>query len=138
VLQKQVGEIMDTIGDMLTRIRNGHGRSKTTVNAIFSKTCESILKVLVDEGYIRGYSVETNAKGFPQLRVELKYFEGRAVIQRIERRSTPGRRVYSGFRELKPFVNGLGIHILSTSHGIMSDIKARSQGVGGEVLCSVF
>jgi small subunit ribosomal protein S8 len=129
---------MDTIGDMLTRIRNGHSRNKAFVHAIFSKTCESILKVFLDEGYIRGYSVEKDAKGFNILRVELKYFENRPVIQRIERRSTPGRRVYSGFRELKPFVNGLGMHVLSTSRGVMSDIKARSQGVGGEVLCSVF
>lgn len=129
---------MDTIGDMLTRIRNGHSRNKKSVIAIFSKMCESVLQVLLDEGYIRGYTVETSEKGFPQLRVELKYYEGKAVIQRIERRSTPGRRVYSGFRELKPFINGLGIHVLSTSSGVMSDVKARAQGVGGEVVCSVF
>lgn len=128
----------DPIGDMLTRIRNGHGRNKKSVIALFSKMCESVIKVLLDEGYIRSYEVETSEKGFPQLRVELKYFDGRPVIQRIERRSTPGRRVYSGVRELKPFVNGLGIHVLSTSQGVMSDVKARALGVGGEVICSVF
>lgn len=129
---------MDTIGDMLTRIRNGHSRNKKSVAAIFSKMCESILKVLLEEGYIRGYTVETLEKGFSQLCVELKYYEGKPVIRRIERYSRPGRRVYSGFRELKPFVNGLGIHILSTSQGIMSDVKARAQGLGGEIVCSVF
>ena len=129
---------MDTIGDMLTRIRNGHARKKSSVRAIFSRTCESILKVLLDEGYIRGYSVEKTEKGYLELRIELKYHENKSVIERITRCSKPGRRVYSGYAKLKPFVNGLGIYILSTSKGVLSDVQAKAQNIGGEILCSVF
>lgn len=128
----------DPISDMLTRIRNGHAASKESVVVPASKEKESILSVLQTEGYIRGFSRVEVKKGIENLIVELKYYEGKAVISMIQRRSTPGRRVYVGISDIKPIANGLGINILSTSHGIMSDVKARQLNVGGELLCSVF
>lgn len=129
---------MDLIGDMLTRIRNGHARKKESVIALFSKTCESVLQVLLDEGYIRGFSREKNERDHLRLKVELKYYDEKPVIQKVARCSKPGRRVYSGSSKLKPHVNGLGIYVISTSQGVMSDVVARSKNIGGEILCSVF
>jgi small subunit ribosomal protein S8 len=128
----------DVVGDMLTRIRNAQRVMKKNVNIPHSKEKESVLKVLQSEGYIRSYSVRENEKGLSDLVVELKYYEGISVIQSIVRRSKPGRRVYSSIKDLPLVSNGLGIYILSTSKGVMSDAEARRQNVGGEVICSVF
>ncbi len=128
----------DVIGDMLTRIRNAQKVFKKTVPIPYSRVRKAILKVLLDEGYIRTFVTEKDAKGFDQLVVDLKYYEDAPVIQQIRRCSKPGRRVYSSIKDLPLVSNGLGIYILSTSSGIISDIQARKMGVGGEVLCSVF
>lgn len=127
----------DPLGDMLTRIRNAAMRGKSKVSTPASKLRKRVLDVLQSEGYIRGYA-EVELSGKAEIEVELKYFEGNPVIQRIERVSTPGRRVYSSVRELPSFYNGLGVSILSTPKGVMSDTEARDQNVGGEVLCKVF
>lgn len=131
--------IIDPVSDLITRIRNAQMATKKTVDSPLSKEREGVLKVLLDEGYIRGYNVvmcENSGRNI--LRVELKYYEGRPVIADIKRISKPGRRVYSSIRDL-PFVkNGLGMNVLSTDRGIMSDIEARKQSLGGEVICSVF
>lgn len=128
----------DPIGDMLTRIRNGLQARKTVVATPASKTRERILEVLQREGYIRGYSrVEMdNNKG--QINIELKYHEGEPVIRTINRVSKPGRRVYSSVRDLPRVHNGLGISIVSTPKGVLSDAEARENNVGGEILCTVF
>jgi small subunit ribosomal protein S8 len=97
-----------------------------------------VLDVLVGEGYIRGYAEVTHAQSKPEFEIELKYFDGKPVIKEIQRVSTPGRRVYASIKELKPVRNGLGISILSTPKGVMSDALAREQNVGGEILCQVF
>jgi len=128
----------DPLGDMLTRIRNGQGAGKTQITAPASKLRNNVLEVLKREGYIRDYRTETDAKGFDQLLVELKYHEGAPVIREISRVSKPGRRVYSKIKELPRFYNGLGIMILSTPRGVMADHEARAANVGGEVLCRVF
>lgn len=130
--------INDPVGDLLTRIRNGHKAKKAFVLAPVSSMRESLLNVLLEEGYIRGISRAPDTQGREQLKVELKYADGLPVIQMIKRISTPGRRVYSGIKKLKPVFNHLGINILSTSQGVMSDAKARKLNLGGEVLCSVF
>lgn len=130
--------ITDPVGDLLTRIRNGQKARKEYVDVPKSKEKEAVLKVLASEGYISGYTVEACSCGFDMLRVGLKYSAGQSVIQMIKRVSKPGRRVYSSFRDLKPVGNGLGINILSTSRGVLSDVQAREMGVGGEVICSVF
>lgn len=130
--------INDPIGDLIARIRNGHKAKKAFILCPASKLREAVLKVLQEEGYIRGYDRSKNTEGHDQLRVELKYSEGQPVIQIMSRISKPGRRVYSSIRELKPVFNSLGINILSTSQGVMSDVKARKLNVGGEVICSVF
>lgn len=128
----------DPVGDMLTRIRNGQRTGKTSVVSPASKLRENLLEVLVREGYIRGYERYNIRKGIDEIRIELKYHEGKPVIQEIKRVSTPGRRVYSGIKDLPKVYNGLGISILSTPRGVMSDHEARQANVGGEVLCRVF
>ncbi|MDV7338485.1 30S ribosomal protein S8 [Terasakiella sp. A23] len=128
----------DPLGDMLTRIRNGQQASKSAVNAPASKLRANVLEVLKREGYIRGFEKVTGDSGFDELRIELKYFDGKPVISKIKRVSTPGRRVYSGVNDLPKVFNGLGISILTTPRGVMSDAEAREANVGGEVLCTVF
>ena len=126
----------DPIADMLTRIRNAQQVEKTEVVMPASKLKAAIAQVLTDEGYVEGFKVEAN-DGKPQLRIGLKYYAGRPVIERIERVSRPGLRIYRGHDEMPPVMNGLGVAIVSTSRGVMTDRRARSQGVGGEVLCYV-
>lgn len=131
--------IVDSISDLITRIRNAGMANKKTVDSPMSHGRERVLKVLLDEGYIRGYSVvDCDECAFKKLRIELKYYEGRPVISDIKRVSKPGRRVYSSIKNLPLVKNGLGINILSTNRGIMSDVEARKQAIGGEVICSVF
>lgn len=125
----------DPIADMLTRIRNAQAMEKAVVSMPSSKVKVSIAKVLKDEGYIEDFVVKGDAK--PELQIQLKYYAGRPVIEKIERVSTPGLRVYKGSQELPKVMNGLGVAIVSTSRGVMTDHKARAQGVGGEVLCLV-
>lgn len=128
----------DPIGDMLTRIRNGQKARKTAVLAPASHLRETVLEVLKQEGYIRGYSREVLSQGISQIKIELKYYENEPVIHSISRVSKPGRRVYAKIKDLKPINNGLGTVILSTPKGVLSDGKARELNVGGEVLCNVF
>ena len=128
----------DPLGDLLTRIRNGQQARKDSVTSPASKLRARVLDVLQREGYIRGYSLVQNPGEFPQFEIELKYFDGQPVIAEIARVSKPGRRVYSAIGDLKPVKNGLGISILSTSKGVMSDAAARDANVGGEVLCRVY
>jgi small subunit ribosomal protein S8 len=127
----------DPLGDMLTRIRNGQQARKDSILTPASKLRSNVLDVLQREGYIRGYSEEELA-GQKGLRIELKYFEGQPAIQHLARVSKPGRRVYSASRELPRIRNGLGITIVSTPRGVLSDAEARDQNVGGEVLAEVF
>jgi small subunit ribosomal protein S8 len=127
----------DPLGDMLTRIRNGQQARKDSILTPASKLRAHVLDVLQREGYIRGYSEEELA-GQRGLRIELKYFEGQPAIQHVARVSKPGRRVYSGARELPRTRNGLGMVIVSTPRGVLSDAEAREQNVGGEVLAEVF
>jgi small subunit ribosomal protein S8 len=128
----------DPIGDMLTRIRNAQGRGKGHVQTPASKLRQWVLDVLKDEGYIRGYEAVTTDEGHNELRIELKYFDGTPVIREIKRVSKPGRRVYMGARDLPSVRQGLGVAIVSTPQGVMSDARARAANVGGEVLCTVF
>lgn len=128
----------DPLGDMLTRIRNGQRTGKSKVRAPASKLRANVLEVLKREGYIRDYRTEQGDRGLNEVEIELKYNEGTPVIQEIARVSRPGRRVYSKIKELPRVYNGLGITILSTPRGVMSDQEARSANVGGEVLCRVF
>lgn len=128
----------DPLGDMLTRIRNAQLRGKGKVTSPASKLRGWVLDVLTDEGFIRGYAKVEFPNGKSEFEIELKYNEGAPVIQMIERVSTPGRRVYSPVSEIPTVHNGLGIMILSTPKGIMSDTAAREKNVGGEVLCRVF
>lgn len=126
----------DPIADMLTRIRNAQSVDKTAVVMPSSKVKVAIAKVLKDEGYVEDFAVSDNA-GKPELHISLKYYAGRPVIEKIERVSRPGLRIYKGSQELPKVMNGLGIAIISTSGGVMTDRKARADGVGGEVLCIV-
>jgi len=126
----------DPIADMLTRIRNAQRVEKTEVAMPSSKLKAAIAQVLTDEGYIDGFRVDAN-DGKPQLRIGLKYYAGRPVIERLERVSRPGLRIYRGRDEIPQVMNGLGVAIVSTSRGVMTDRRARTQGVGGEVLCYV-
>jgi len=126
----------DPIADMLTRIRNAQMVSKTVVGMPSSKLKVSIAQVLRDEGYIEGFAVREK-EGKPELEIGLKYYAGQPVIERIERVSSPGLRIYKGRDDLPKVMNGLGVAIVSTSKGVMTDRRARSQGVGGEVLCYV-
>ena len=126
----------DPIADMLTRIRNAQMTEKATVVMPSSKVKIAIAKVLKDEGYIDGFIV-AGEEVKPMLEIALRYHAGRAVIEKIERVSTPGLRVYKSKDDIPRVMNGLGIAIVSTSHGVMTDRKARATGVGGEVLCIV-
>lgn len=128
----------DPLGDMLTRIRNGQRARKSSVRSPSSKLRMRVLEVLRSEGYIRGYEEEEIKRGIRELKVELKYHEGEPVIRQISRVSKPGRRVYSSVKEMPTVYDGLGISILSTPRGVMSDSDARAANVGGEVLCMVF
>lgn len=128
----------DPLGDMLTRIRNAQMRKKTKVTTPGSTLRQRVLEVLQTEGYIRGYSKVDYNGGRSEFEIELKYYDGEPVIRRIERVSKPGRRVYASVRKLPRVMDGLGVSILSTPKGVMSDSEARDQNVGGEVLCRVF
>ena len=128
----------DPLGDMLTRIRNGQGARKSVVSSPASRFRTNVLEVLKREGYIRNFSSVESEAGFKELKIELKYHEGQPVISEIKRVSRPGRRVYFGIRDLPRIYNGLGIAILSTPRGVLSDNEARTANVGGEVLCHVF
>lgn len=128
----------DPLGDMLTRIRNAQMRGKSSTHSPASKLRTWVLDVLQDEGYIRGYEKTLDAKGHPAIRIDLKYYEGTPVIRELKRVSKPGRRVYMGVGDIPQVRQGLGVSIVSTSKGVMSDQNARSQNVGGEVLCMVF
>lgn len=128
----------DPLGDMLTRIRNAQRSRHSTCVAPSSKLRANVLEALRREGYIRGYAAEELRPGVSQLRIELKYNEGQPVIKEITRVSKPGRRVYSGIKELPRVYAGLGVSILSTPRGVLSDAEARAANVGGEVLCRVF
>ena len=128
----------DPLGDMLTRIGNAQMRSRSKVSTPASKLRKRVLDVLEHEGYIRGYA-EVELQGeIPQFEIELKYYDGEPVIREIMRVSKPGRRVYSSVKNLPTVANGLGVAILSTPKGVMSDSQAREHNVGGEVLCNVF
>ncbi|MDA0998098.1 MAG: 30S ribosomal protein S8 [Proteobacteria bacterium] len=128
----------DPLGDMLTRIRNGQRARKSSVACPASRLRRNVLEVLKREGYIRGYEEEKVREGVSEIRIELKYHEGDPAIRNVTRVSTPGRRVYSAIADLGRVYNGLGIAILSTPRGVLSDAEARAQNVGGEVLCQVF
>lgn len=127
----------DPLGDMLTRIRNGQQAKMDSVLSPASKLRANVLEVLQREGFIRGYTEDLSGK-HKALRIELKYFEGEPAIKHVARVSKPGRRVYSGSKELPNVRNGLGITIVSTPRGVLSDAEARAQNVGGEVLAEVF
>jgi small subunit ribosomal protein S8 len=126
----------DPISDMLTRIRNGQKARKVSVSMPASKAKEAVARVLKDEGYITDYAVDGEGAA-KQLNVDLKYFEGVPVIEKIQRTSRPGLRVYRGKEELPKVLGGLGVAIVSTSAGVMSDRQAREKGIGGEVICIV-
>jgi small subunit ribosomal protein S8 len=128
----------DPLGDMLTRIRNGQRAHKPTIQSPASRIRANVLEVLQREGYIRSFSREEVRPGVAELKIELKYVDGEPVIREITRVSKPGRRVYSKIADLPRIYNGLGIAILSTPRGVMSDNEARAANVGGEVLCRVF
>lgn len=128
----------DPLGDMLTRIRNGQSAKKDSVLTPASRLRTYVLDVLEREGYIRGYTREEAVNGAATIRIELKYFEGQPAIRHLARVSKPGRRVYSGSQSLPRIRNGLGITIVSTPKGVLSDAEARLENVGGEVLCQVF
>ena len=128
----------DPIGDMLTRIRNSQMRGKSVGETPASKLRERVLEVLADEGYIRGFEKTTGANGHPAIEISLKYYEGEPVIRELKRVSKPGRRVYMGKDDIPSVRQGLGVSIVSTSKGVMSDANARAANVGGEVLCTIF
>ena len=128
----------DPLGDMLSRIRNAQMRKNSTVSTPGSKLRQHVLDVLQSEGYIRGYSTVDYENGRSEFEIELKYYDGEPVIRDIERVSRPGRRVYASVRTIPRVASGLGVSILSTPKGVMSDAEARDQNVGGEVLCRVF
>ncbi|PRY22958.1 SSU ribosomal protein S8P [Aliiruegeria haliotis] len=127
----------DPLGDMLTRIRNAQMRGKSTVRTPASKLRAWVLDVLADEGYIRGYEKVEDSQ-HPEIEISLKYFDGTPVIRELKRVSKPGRRVYMSVGDIPSVRQGLGVSIVSTSKGVMSDAAARSNNVGGEVLCTVF
>src|SRR4051812_19565744 len=128
----------DPLGDMLTRIRNGQRAHQAVIASPASKLRANVLEVLQREGYIRGYRQEHVRPGVAELKIELKYVDGEPVIREIARISKPGRRIYSKVTDLPRIYNGLGIAILSTPRGVMSDNEARAANVGGEILCRVF
>ncbi len=128
----------DPLGDMLTRIRNAQMRRRPKVSTPASRLRARVLDVLIEEGYIRGYTEVSHKNGLKELDIELKYAGGQPAIREIQRVSKPGRRVYSPVKELRTVANGLGVAILSTPKGVMSDSRAREENVGGEVLCNIF
>ena len=128
----------DPIGDLLTRIRNAQERGKSKVSSPASRLRERVLEVLQHEGFIRGFTTVQQGSGKAEIEIELKYFDGAPVIRELQRVSKPGRRVYASVETLPTVFNGMGISILSTPKGVMSDADARTQNVGGEVLCTVF
>jgi len=128
----------DPLGDLLTRIRNGQAARLSAIHSPASKLRTNVLEVLKREGYIRDYKVSQQDNGIAQLNVELKYSEGQPVIREIKRVSKPGRRVYTQIKDVPRVYNGLGISILSTPRGVLSDKEAREANVGGEILCRVF
>jgi small subunit ribosomal protein S8 len=128
----------DPLGDMLTRIRNGQMAAKSAIKAPASKLRANVLEVLRREGYIRGFETVDLGGGKSELSIELKYHNGEPVIRELRRVSKPGRRIYKGVAELPSVYNGLGIAIVSTPRGVLSDAEAREARVGGEVLCTVF
>ena len=128
----------DPIGDMLTRIRNAQMRGKSTVSTPASKLRIWVLDVLADEGYIRGYERTSSSDGHSAIEISLKYFDGVPVIKELKRISKPGRRVYLGVKDIPQVRQGLGVSIVSTPQGVMSDASARAKNVGGEVICTVF
>ena len=130
--------INDPLGDMLTRIRNAQQRRRPKVVTPASNLRARVLDVLAEEGYIRGYTRVDHKAGISELEIELKYTNGQPAIREIERVSKPGRRVYSPVRDIPTVANGLGVAILSTPKGVMSDVRAREEKVGGEILCNVF
>ncbi len=128
----------DPLGDMLTRIRNAQMRRRPKVSTPASKLRASVLDALAEEGFIRGYARIEQKGGVPEFEIELKYFNGQPAIKEITRVSKPGRRVYSPVKDIKSVANGLGVAILSTPKGVMSDVRAKEENVGGEVICNVF
>ncbi len=128
----------DPLGDMLTRIRNGQQAGKQMIACLYSKLHENVCAVLKEEGYIRDYKVVDLGSNKKEISVYLKYAEGKGVIRKIDRVSKPGRRIYANVKTMPRFYNGLGILVLSTPQGVISDHKARANNVGGEVLCQVF
>ena len=128
----------DTLGDMLTRIRNGQTTNKKVVDAPASRFRKNVLEVLKREGFIRNFEEKVMRPGINFFEIELKYYNGKPVITEIKRISKPGRRVYSNIKNLQKTYNGLGISILSTPRGVMSDNEAREANVGGEVLCTIY
>ena len=130
--------IIDPIGDLLSRIRNGQLRRKAKISSPNSRLRIRLLDVLQEEGFIRSYTEVEAKSGARTLEIELKYHEGQPVIRELKRVSTPGRRVYTSVKELKPHRQGLGLSIVSTPKGVMTDTHAREANVGGEVLCHVF
>ncbi len=130
--------VSDPIGDLITRIRNGQSARLKAVNSPASKMRANLLEVLKREGYIREFTVTQNENGSAEISIELKYSEGQPVIREIKRVSKPGRRVYSPIKDVPRVFNGLGISILSTPRGILSDKEAKEANVGGEILCRVF
>ena len=129
--------MQDPIGDMLTRIRNAQARAKRDVAMPASKRKSAIAEVLKNEGYISDYRVEGEG-ATKQLRIELKYFRGKPVIERVWRVSRPGLRIYKTKDQVPSILGGLGVAIVSTSKGLMSDREARAQGIGGEIICSIY
>lgn len=129
---------MDMLSDMLTRIRNGFMSKKMVISVLYSKENINVLNVLQEEGYINSFKVVDISAGIKRINVELKYYKNRPVIKEIKRISKSSRRVYSKAKDVPKIYNGLGISVISTSKGVMSDLKARDLGVGGEILCSVF
>ena len=128
----------DPVGDMLTRIRNAQTRGRSTTRSPASKLRAWVLDVLAREGYIRGYEIFENDQGFKEIEIALKYLDGAPAIRELKRISKPGRRVYAGVRGLPSVRQGLGVAIVSTAQGVMSDADARDANVGGEILCTVF
>ena len=128
----------DTLGDMLTRIRNGQTTNKKVVDAPASRFRKNVLEVLKREGFIRNFQEKEMRPGINFFEIELKYYNGKPVISEIKRVSKPGRRVYSSIKNLQKTYNGLGVSILSTPRGVMSDNEAREANVGGEVLCTIY
>ena len=128
----------DPLGDMLTRIRNAQMRRRPKVSTPASNMRGRVLDVWAEEGYIRGYARVEPKGGQPEFEIELKYYNGQPAIKEISRVSTPGRRVYSPVRDLQTVANGLGVAILSTPKGVMSDSRAKEENVGGEIICNVF